>query len=425
MHLFDSSSEANLRGTDLEHARRGVRLQIALRGVLVVFVVLTVAIVPPVHDRVASEVLAATYAAWALAVGVWGWRARASAVALVWVALFADLAALAALALLAGQSAQQSWTADVLINGFFLIPLLAASQLRPAVCVAVTGPTVAIYLLSSILTKSANAEPWESILLRTLVLAGLGAGCVILTSIQRSRVATISRLAADRTSLLSELIGTEDRERRTLAEHLHDGALQYVLAARYDLDDARQLADPAAFDRLEQALGESSRLLRSTVADLHPAVLEQAGLARAMRELAVTAGATSGISVALELDGWDPNLRTSADRLLYAAARELLANVVKHAHARSARVRLAHRDGHAGLTIVDDGCGIPDGAISAGLREGHIGLASHRVRVEAAGGTFKVTRAQPSGTIALVELPADVTVKTRDEQPSPGTAGGP
>jgi two-component system NarL family sensor kinase len=405
----DPSSSAELDAAVLEHARRGVRVQIFLRGVMVAFVLLTVAIVPPVHLSAACYAIAGAYAVWAIAVGVWGWRGRAVALRFVWVALFVDLIVLASLTLLAGASARQSWTADVLVNGFFLIPLLAATQLRPDVCAAVVAPTIAAYFLSSALTKSANAEPWDSILLRTLVLAGLGCGCVAVSWIQRSRVATISHLVGDRTRLLSELIGTEDRERRALAEHLHDGALQYVLAARHDLEDARDLADPAAFTRLDEALSESSRLLRSTVGDLHPAVLEQAGLARALRQLGESAGASGAITVSLELDGWNPELRTPVDPLLYATARELLSNVVKHAGAQSARITLAHHDGYAGLTVADNGRGVTDDAMGTRLAEGHIGLASYRVRVEAAGGTLTIASARPSGTIARVELPVGPT----------------
>jgi two-component system NarL family sensor kinase len=402
----DSGSGSALEEVVLEHARRGVRVQVLLRAVMVAFVLLTVVVVAPVRNRAASDVVVGVYAVWAVVVGAWSWRGGPSSLRFGWVALFADLGALAALTLLAGASAQQSWTADVLVNGFFLVPVMAATQLRPGVSAAVVVPTVAVYLISSILTKSANAEPWSSILLRTLVLAGLGCGAIALTWIQRSRVATISRLVRARTSLLTELIGAEDRERRALAEHLHDGALQYVLGARLDLEDARELADPDAFSRLDRALSESSRLLRSTVGELHPAVLEQAGLARALRELAENVGSAGGLSVALELGHWSPALRTSADRLLYAAARELLANAVKHAHAQSVNVTLAHHDGHAELTVADDGCGIPSGALSASVGHGHVGLASYRTRVEAAGGTLTIQGAYPSGTVARVELPA-------------------
>jgi two-component system, NarL family, sensor kinase len=308
---------------------------------------------------------------------------------------------------LAGVAASQSWTADVLINGFFIIPLLAATQLRPRVCAAVVVPTVAMYLAVSAVTQSSNSEPWSSISLRTLVIAGLGAGCIALTRIQQSRVATIGRLVGDRTSLLTEVITTEDRERRQLAERLHDGALQYVLAARHDIEDVQ--SDPAALDRLDEALTESSRLLRSTVAELHPAVLERLGLAQALRDLARTTEARGGFAVTLELDGWEEGARSPEDGLLYATARELLSNIVKHAGASAVRINLTRSGELAQLVIADDGCGIPDGAVEASLDRGHIGLASHRVRVQAAGGDISITGASPSGTIATVDVPCAST----------------
>ena len=215
-----------------------------------------------------------------------------------------------------------------------------------------------MYLAVSIATRAANAEPWSSVALRTGVLLGISLGCVALSWIQRARVLTIGHLLEDRTDLVGQLMSTEDRERRVLAERLHDGALQYLLGARHDLEDARQRADPEAFARLELALTESSRLLRSTVAELHPAVLEHAGLARALRQLADSAATAGRLAIAVELDGWSDEFRSPVDGLLYAAARELLSNVVKHADATSATVTLSHERGRASLVVADDGRGI-------------------------------------------------------------------
>jgi two-component system NarL family sensor kinase len=403
----DLPTSPELDAIVLEHAYNGVRLQLVLRSLLVVFVVLTIAIVPPEHHALASYVIVSLYGAWAIGVNVWSGRGGPAPVRFVWLALFVDLLALGGLTVLAGVAASQSWTADVLINGFFIIPLLAATQLKPRVCAAVVGPTVATYLAVSVVTKSANGEPWSSILLRTLVLACLGGGCIALTRIQQSRVATIGRLVGDRTSLLSEVIMTEDRERRQLAELLHDGALQYVLAARHDVEDVQ--TDPAALDRLDQALTESSRLLRSTVAELHPAVLDRLGLAQALRDLGRTTEARGGFVVTLELDGWEDGVRSPADGLLYATARELLSNVVKHAGASAVHINLARSGELAHLEIADDGRGVPDGAVEASLDRGHIGLASHRVRLEAAGGGLSMTGASPSGTIVKVDVPCPST----------------
>jgi two-component system, NarL family, sensor kinase len=399
------SSSPELRTAVLEHARRGLRLQVLLRGLLAAFVVMTVTIVPPVHNAGACYVIAAAYGVWAAATGVWIGRGGAAPLRPVWLALFVDLAVLGTLTVLAGASARESWTADVLVTGFLLVPLLAATQLQPGVSAAIVVPTIGVYLGVSIATRAANGEPWSSVALRTVVLLGISLGCVALTWIERSRVLTIGHLLEDRTGLVGQLMNTEDRERRALAEHLHDGALQYLLGARHDLEDARELSDPEAFARLEVALGETSRLLRSTVGELHPSVLEHAGLARALQQLADSAATGGRLGVALERDGWSDELRTPVDGLLYAAARELLGNVVKHADARSATMTLSHERGRARLVVADDGRGIPEGAVERSLGRGHIGLASQRARVEAAGGTLTVTSARGTGTVARVELP--------------------
>jgi two-component system NarL family sensor kinase len=408
----DLASNTELDAIVLRHAYDGVRLQLVLRGLLVLFVVLTVALLPPERHKKWAYLIASIYGLWAIGVTIWSERGRPGSVQFAWLALFVDVLALGGVTVMAGVGDTQSWTADVLINGFFVIPLLATTQLHPRVCAAVVVPTVAVYFAVSVVTQSSNAEPWASILLRTLALAGLGAGCVALTRIQQSRMATIGRLLGDRTSLLTEVVTVEDRERRQLAEHLHDGALQYVLAARQDIEDVA--SDPRALDRLDEALTESSRLLRSTVSELHPAVLERLGLAHALRDLARTTEARGGFSVTLQLEGWEEGVRTPADTLLYSTARELLTNVVKHARASNVQINLVRSGELAHLEIVDDGCGIPDGAVEKSLDDGHIGLASHRVRLEAAGGGLSMANAKPSGTVIRVDLPCD-----------PATAGAP
>ena len=88
-------------------------------------------------------------------------------------------------------------------------------------------------------------------------------------------------------------------------------------------------------------------------------MLEHAGLARALRQLAESAATAPGRpAVAVELDGWSDEFRTPVDGLLFAAAREPLSNVVKHADATSATVTLSHEHGSARLVVADNGRGI-------------------------------------------------------------------
>ncbi len=202
-----------------------------------------------------------------------------------------------------------------------------------------------------------------------------------------------------------------DRQRRELAEALHDGALQYLLGARLELEDARETGSSAAFDRIDEALTTSARLIRSTVSQLHPAVLEQAGLAQALRDLAadtqirMSAGRSEPVEVSVSIVPADDTRRDPSDLVLYSAVRELLSNVVKHAAAQHVSIALLRDEQGTKVTVTDDGVGIPAGLLERRLAAGHIGVASHRVRIEAAGGTLTLTPNTPHGTIACVTIP--------------------
>jgi len=393
------------------HAERGITLQQALRAVLVLFVAATVIWLPPAVGAGVCALIAAGYLVAAIGLTWWLRGRGGAAVRWGWLGLYVDLAVLCAVSLIAGLSAGQSWTSYVLLGGFFLLPVLAATQLRWRVCVGVVVPTVAVYLLDGALTREGDDEPWASVILRTLALVGVGVAAIGLSRIQRSRVAAIAGLVADRNQLLTELMTVTDTERRRLAEDLHDNALQYVLAARLDLEDARETAEPAAFDRLDQALTQSAQLLRTTVSELHPAVLEQSGLAAAVSGLARTAADRGGLELAMDVADWPASARTRADLLLFGTARELLANVVRHADADRLRVELSLLSGRAELVVTDDGVGADPATVAGRLAEGHIGLNSQRVRIEAAGGSFTLRAPPAGGTVVAVSVPVPATVR--------------
>ncbi len=388
----------------LEHAYRGLRVQLLLRGVLAVFMLVAILAVPPARDRTPALVVVALYALWVAGVAWWSSGGGVQPVRRMWVPLLVDILALSAVTAIAGASDVTSWTADLLVTGYFIVPVLAATQLRLGICVAVVTPAVLAYFAVSAATKNANTEPWASILLRTLVIAGIGVGCIALSRVQLSRVLTIGGLAQSRTDLLAELVSIEARERSALAEQLHDGALQYVLAARQDLAEVRDAPDPELFDRIQYALTESATLLRGTVTQLHPAVLDQAGLARAVGDLATELCRRHRLELSFEAGGWPPH-RGPRDLLLYGCARELLTNVVKHAGASRVRVELEQLADQGRLVVADDGRGLTPDAERTRLGAGHIGLASLRTRVAAAGGTLTLDSADGAGTTVTVFVP--------------------
>jgi len=385
-----------------EHANRAADLRRLLRLLLVIFIVAVLITEPPAEHLALCWVVVGCYLVWSLAIYALGTGDRTRR--FLWLALFVDVAVLASLTLITDATAAVSWTPYLIINGFFLIPVIAAAQLSPAVCVAVVIPTVVVYLISGLITRVAEDEPLSYTVLRTLMLATVGLGAVLLSRLQRSRVQTITGLLADRTALLSEMITIEQREQRNLADALHDGALQYVLGARQELDDLAD-GDPDAARRIDLALTESARLLRTSVSQLHPAVVEATGLLPALRDLVEATRARGRFAITLTSDGWGDDDRTSADELLLTTARELLVNVVKHAAAGAVLVELSRDNGSARLRISDDGRGMGDVDLSSRLAEGHLGLASRRIRIEAVGGTLSLHPAEPHGTVVDVHLP--------------------
>jgi two-component system NarL family sensor kinase len=92
------------------------------------------------------------------------------------------------------------------------------------------------------------------------------------------------------------------------------------------------------------------------------------------------------------------------DPMVFGLVRELLSNVVRHSEADRATVTLALTNGVCQLDVIDDGKGIAPDTMARRLSEGHIGLASHRSRVDAAGGTFAFID-EPMGTHVRVRLP--------------------
>jgi len=157
-------------------------------------------------------------------------------------------------------------------------------------------------------------------------------------------------------------------------------------------------------ERAIGALGETIRSLRDAIFELHPYVLEQAGLEAALGSVAERYARRGGFTVRLQVGR--PS-RHAHDVLLMAAARELLANAAEHAEARSVVVRVAEQNGSVTLEVEDDGKGFDVAQLPTRLAEGHIGLQSQRERVESLGGRMEIDAAPGRGTTVQIRVPAD------------------
>jgi len=217
----------------------------------------------------------------------------------------------------------------------------------------------------------------------------------------RNKTREVEELAAMRSALVNQTLDVEERERRGLAESLHDGPIQSLLAARQDLEEG-QHGDPSSIDRAQAAVDQSISQLRDAVSHLHPSVLEAGGLSAAVAALARAQSKSGGFVVDARVD---PSSEGIHDKLLFSLIREFLSNAVKHSNASRVRVNVERSNGAVLLEVSDNGDGFNPGCLSASVADGHIGLAAAAERVERAHGSLKISARDGNGTEVEVAIP--------------------
>jgi signal transduction histidine kinase len=188
-------------------------------------------------------------------------------------------------------------------------------------------------------------------------------------------------------------------ERRRVERDLHDGAQQRLVALALELRMARAKLDeePAAAAKLLEGatheLAAATEELRELARGLHPPVLTDRGLVAALEALA----RRSPLPVSVEAEVTD-RAPPSAEAAAYFVVSEALTNVVRHAQAEHALVRVDRTDGRLQVEVHDDGRGGADAAGGSGLR----GLSD---RVAALDGSLQVESRPGGGTVVRAVIP--------------------
>jgi signal transduction histidine kinase len=215
----------------------------------------------------------------------------------------------------------------------------------------------------------------------------------------------------EREGLLRAAIESSELERRRIASDLHDGAVQQLAgmsmsltgsAERLRRDGNEQLADVLA--QVASGARQSVRELRTLLMDLYPTSLRTAGLETALRQAAaplLNKGCNLHIDAPHSL-----RLPPDTEALLFRTAQEALRNAVSHAHASEIWIEVARNNGHAGITIRDDGRGMAPDELQERRAQGHMGLELLRQLVEDAGGRLAISSEPGQGTTLRVEVPA-------------------
>ncbi len=194
------------------------------------------------------------------------------------------------------------------------------------------------------------------------------------------------------------LVATREEERRRLRRDLHDGLGPTLAGIALGIDTVRRATRPDGstaelLATLRAATEAAVDDIRRIVYDLRPPILDELGLAGAVREQAVRLGAER-----IDVPDTLPALPAAVEVAAYRIAVEALTNAARHSPGSPVSVQLSV-NGRLELSIADDGAGLPDG-----YRAG-VGLNSMRERAAELGGRCDVTRRSPQGTLVHAEFP--------------------
>jgi signal transduction histidine kinase len=232
---------------------------------------------------------------------------------------------------------------------------------------------------------------------------------LILLSIQDETDRREAELAASRSGVMSaRLMRVQDDERRRVARELHDSTAQSLAGLMMNMNQLSrklQKSDPKILATLAESRAladESIREIRTISYLLHPPLLEEAGLASALRWFIDGFGNRSKIRVKLAIPARMPRLVAATELALFRIAQEGLTNVHYHSGSKSAQVEIAVTSSQVILQISDRGKGLPaeiwkpQGGIS---RTSGVGIAGMRERVKELGGTLEFDSSRRGATL--------------------------
>ena len=231
-----------------------------------------------------------------------------------------------------------------------------------------------------------------------------------------ARDITERKLAQDALQMFSRhLIEAQEDERRRIARELHDQIGQILTAVKMNLHTLQQSCDASEAgsyvkDNIE-AVDEALRLVRDLSVDLRPPILDDLGLATAIR-WHVDRYPKRGLNVDVEIELPDENERFSREleTACFRIAQEALTNVVRHAKATQVLIRLTRDRDVLLLTVRDDGVGFDVERLrKRAPRVSTLGLVSMQERAHAAGGMIEIDSAPANGTEIRVSLPVDAS----------------
>jgi signal transduction histidine kinase len=218
--------------------------------------------------------------------------------------------------------------------------------------------------------------------------------------------------------LAGRLISAQEDERRRVARELHDDLVQRLAAAAIDLGQLEHLPEGSAdrasgLQRLKRTLATLSEDVHRLSRRIHPAMLEELGLAASLEAECRAFMERGGPPVDTAFDGTFDDVAKEPQLAVYRIAQESLRNILVHSGATEVSLSLRRSPGALALEVVDNGAGFT--RAGRGWTPG-LGLASMEERARLLGGTLTVASAPGEGTRVTLVLPAEAGVPNGDRR---------
>lgn len=214
----------------------------------------------------------------------------------------------------------------------------------------------------------------------------------------------VLKRSAQLRALLADLTLAEERQRRTLAQNMHDNIGQLLAAARLRLSS---LEDQPAVRDIEGLVEQADQSVRKLTMQLSPPIPQTLGLglAPALKWLADEIERVYGVLVRVHDDKEANALEEPARTMMFRAVGELVTNVAKHAGTKVADISCVVDDGRLTVTVSDDGCGFNAANVLDGLPGAFGGLIRLRERFASMGCQMEIDSVPGDGTTIALSMP--------------------
>ncbi|MBK5225132.1 MAG: sensor histidine kinase [Thermoleophilia bacterium] len=230
--------------------------------------------------------------------------------------------------------------------------------------------------------------------------------------LSKSLNSMLNTMDMQRKKAAASVIKAQEEERKRIARELHDETSQSLTGLVIGIRMVQEIV-PDYMPDVQERLENINDLAHATLNEVHtmavrlrPSVLDDLGLAAALRSYAKEYTENTGIPVEMQLLGMSHRLTPELETVLYRVIQEALTNVARHSNATSCRVTLRRKEQTVQGVIEDNGQGFDSQTVMLSDEKGRgLGLHGMKERIELVGGSLEFDARPAKGTTIFIEVP--------------------